>query len=290
MLHSDGKAEKLLWILAVLPTVVQCRVAVASPDSITTVLAGGSVHFPILHVSEDKYEVTLWKTSPNQLNILAWMSDRPESPYVIHPSYRNRVHFRSDGVIEMRGINMSDQGTYEVQTNYFGRELRNRDREQFEIHVVEPVSEPTVEISRNASHVTLNCSALGTGQVTYRWERQTDAAGGNVTFHGALLFLQNDGLSGHTYNCIAENCCSRQISLPVSADLNPASESRNYWASVLSFIVLSVVVMLILGQHLLRKSVLIGQAHPETKGQESSSEDDGSDCPLRKSRGSSDPV
>ncbi|XP_072890804.1 uncharacterized protein [Hemitrygon akajei] len=288
MLHSDGKAEKLLWILAVLPTVVQCRAAVASPALITTVLAGESVHFPILHVSEDKYEVTLGKTSPNQLKILAWMSDRPESPYVIRPSYRNRIHFRRDGVIEMRGIKQSDQGTYEVQTNYFGRELRNRAREQFEIHVVEPVSEPIVEISRNASHVTLNCTALGNGQITYRWERQTEAAGGNYTFHGALLILQNDGLSGHTYNCIAENCCSRQISLPVSADLNPASESRNYWASVLSFIVLSVVVMLILGLCLLRKYVLI--AHPETEGQESSSDDEGSDCPLRKSRGSSDPV
>ncbi|XP_072890840.1 uncharacterized protein [Hemitrygon akajei] len=290
MLHSDGKAERLLWILAVLPTVVQCRAAVAFPALITTVPAGGSVHFPILHVSEDKYELTLWKTSPNQLKILAWMSDRPESPYVIRPPYRNRIHFRSDGVIEMRGIKQSDQGTYEVQTNYFRGELRSSDLDQFEIHVVEPVSEPIVEISRNASHVTLNCTALGNGQITYRWERQTDAAGGNYTFHGALLILQNDGLSGHTYNCIAENCCSRQISLPVSADLNPASESRNYWASVLSFTVLSVVVMLILGLCLLRKSVLISQAHPETEGQESSSDDEGSDCPLRKSRGSSDPV
>ncbi|XP_062903450.1 uncharacterized protein LOC134346078 [Mobula hypostoma] len=294
MPHSDGKAEMLLWILTVLPTVVQCRAAVVSPDSITTVPVGGSVHFPILHGSEDKYEVTLGKTSPNQLKILAWMSDRPESPYVIRPSYRNRIHFRRDGVIEMRGIKMSDQGTYEVQTNYFGRELRKRDRDQFEIHVVEPVSEPIVEISRNASHVTLNCTALGSGQITYRWERQTDAAVGNDTVHGALLVLQNDGLSGHTYNCIAEDCCSRQISLPVSADFNPASKSRNYWASVLSFTVVPVIVMLILGLYLLRKSVPMGQAHPETKGQESSSEDggsdEGSDRPILESRGSSDPV
>ncbi|XP_062903453.1 uncharacterized protein LOC134346081 [Mobula hypostoma] len=251
MPHSDGKAEMLLWILTVLPTVVQCRAAVASSDSITTVPVGGSIHFPILHASEDKYEVTLGKTSPNQLKILAWMSNRPETPYVIRPSYRNRIHFRRDGVIEMQGIKTSDQGTYEVQTNYFGRELRNRDRDQFEIHVVEPVSEPVVEISRNTSHITLKCTALGSGQITYRWERQTDAAVGNDTVHGALLVLQNDGLSGHTYNCIAEDCCSRQISLPVSADFNPASKSRNYWASVLSF---TVVVMLILGLYLLRKS------------------------------------
>ncbi|XP_062903940.1 uncharacterized protein LOC134346493 isoform X2 [Mobula hypostoma] len=250
MPHSNGKAEMLLWILTVLPTVVQCRAAMASPDSITTVPVGGSVHFPILHGSEDMYEVTLEKTSSNQLKIVAWMSDRPQSPYVIQPSYMNRIHFRRDGVIEMRGIKMSDQGTYEVQTNYFGRELRNRDLDQFEIHVFEPVSEPIVEISRNASHVTLNCTALGSRQITYRWERQTDAAVGNDTFHGALLVLQDDGLSGHIDNCIAEDCCSRQISLPVSVDFNPASKSRNDWASVLSF---TVVVILILGLYLLRK-------------------------------------
>ncbi|XP_051899646.1 SLAM family member 9-like isoform X1 [Pristis pectinata] len=258
MQHSSGKAGELLWILAALHSVTLCRAtASASVDSVTTIPVGGSIRFPILHSSEEKYEVTLGQISPSNLKILAWKSDSPETPYVIRPSYRHRVHFQQGDFIELRDVQLSDHGTYEVQTNYFGSELRNRDREQFELCVGELVSEPEVQITRNSSHLTLSCSAVSSSSITYRWESWTDTGVGNYTFYGTVLYLLNDGLNGHTYTCIAEDRCSLQSSHPVTANLPRVDRvigSRSYWTIILVLLVLAVLGILVL--LLLRKSLL----------------------------------
>ncbi|XP_078272334.1 uncharacterized protein LOC144603066 [Rhinoraja longicauda] len=74
----------------------------------------------------------MWRVHPD-LPILDWKSYSPESPSWIHPSYRDRVRFRLDGY---RAVGPCDQGTYEIETNYYGRELRNHDVVHFELLVV----------------------------------------------------------------------------------------------------------------------------------------------------------
>ncbi|XP_032905343.1 uncharacterized protein LOC116991099 [Amblyraja radiata] len=143
-----------------LHTAALCRAGTAAiAGSITTVPVGGTVRFPVLHHSQERFEVAMGRVHPD-LAILAWKSDSLEYPYIVRPSYRDRVRFRRDTFIKLGAVRSGDQGTYEVQTNYLGRELRNRDRERFELRVVEPMSTPTVEVSYNSSHLTVNCSTF----------------------------------------------------------------------------------------------------------------------------------
>ncbi|XP_078252028.1 uncharacterized protein LOC144591896, partial [Rhinoraja longicauda] len=180
------------------------------------------------------------------LAILAWRSDSPEDPYLIRPSYRARVRFRPHDFIELRSVGLGDQGTYEVQTNYFGRELRNRDRERFELRVVEPMSTPTVEVSRNSSHVTLHCSTASGCPVTYRWERRSQDPGvGNATFPGAVLHLPDPdpGQRTCTYTCVAEDCCSsRAVPAALHYSVRPGG-SRSRWAILFAVILLAVILL-----------------------------------------------
>ncbi|XP_078272316.1 hepatic and glial cell adhesion molecule-like isoform X2 [Rhinoraja longicauda] len=96
---------------------------------------GGMVRFPVQPHSHEKIRVSMWRLHPD-LPILDWKSYSPESPSCIHPSYRDRVRFRLDGEIELWAVGLGDQGTYEIETNYFDREPRNRDVEHFELRVV----------------------------------------------------------------------------------------------------------------------------------------------------------
>ncbi|XP_078272324.1 uncharacterized protein LOC144603059 isoform X2 [Rhinoraja longicauda] len=96
---------------------------------------GGMVRFPVQPHSHEKIRVSMWRLHPD-LPILGWKSYSPESPSWIHPSYGDRVRFRLDGEIELWAVGLGDQGTYEIETNYFDREPRNRDVEHFELRVV----------------------------------------------------------------------------------------------------------------------------------------------------------
>ncbi|XP_055522286.1 uncharacterized protein LOC129716439 [Leucoraja erinacea] len=220
-----------------LHTAALCRAGTAATaGSITTIPVGGTVMFPVLHHSQERFEVAMGRVHPD-LAILAWKSDSPEYPYMVRPSYRNRVHFRRDTFIELRAVRPGDQGTYEVQTNYLGKELRNRDREHFELRVIEPMSTPTVEVSHNSSHLTLNCSTTSGCPVTYRWERRSQDPGvGNATFPGAVLYLQHPGQHICAYSCVAEDCCSsRAVPAMLHCNAQPRG-SMSRWVIVLSVV------------------------------------------------------
>ncbi|XP_032903451.1 hepatocyte cell adhesion molecule-like [Amblyraja radiata] len=252
MRRSIWKAGCLLRLLAGLHTAALCRVGTsATAGSITTVPVGGTVRFPVLHHSQERFEVAMGRIHPD-LAILAWKSDSPEYPYMVRPSYRDRVHFRRDAFIELRALRPGDQGTYEVQINYLGRDLRNRDRERFELRVVEPMSTPTVEVSRNSSHLTLDCSTVSGCPVTYRWERRSQDPGvGNATFPGAVLYLPDPGqhTCTCTYTCIAEDCCSRRVSDAFPATLLSVAlpgGSKSRWAIVLSVFLLAAILLAVI--------------------------------------------
>ncbi|XP_055521466.1 uncharacterized protein LOC129715620 [Leucoraja erinacea] len=244
MRRSIGKVDGLMWLLAGLHTAALCRAGTAATaGSITTIPVGGTVMFPILHHSQERFEVAMGRVHPD-LAILAWKSDSPEYPYMVRPSYRNRVRFRRDTFIELRAVRPGDQGTYEVQTNYLGKELRDRDREHFELRVIEPMSTPTVEVSHNSSHLTLNCSTTSGCPVTYRWERRSQDPGvGNATFPGAVLYLPHPGQHTCAYSCVAEDCCSsRAVPATLHCHAQPRG-SRSRWVIVLSVSLLAVILL-----------------------------------------------
>ncbi|XP_078272260.1 uncharacterized protein LOC144603009 [Rhinoraja longicauda] len=93
------------------------------------------VRFPVQPHSHEKIRVSMWRVRPD-LPILDWKSGSPESPSWIDPSYRDRVRFRLDGIIELWDVGLGDQGTYEIETNYYGREPRNHDVVHFELLVI----------------------------------------------------------------------------------------------------------------------------------------------------------
>ncbi|XP_078272325.1 uncharacterized protein LOC144603060 isoform X1 [Rhinoraja longicauda] len=136
MRRSLCTAVHLLCLLAGLHTAALCGTRTsATVGSVTTVPVGGTVRFPVQPHSHEKITVAMWRLHPD-LPILDWKSYSPESPSRIHPSYRVRVRFRLDGIIELWAVGLGDQGTYERETNYFGSEPRNRDVDHFELRVV----------------------------------------------------------------------------------------------------------------------------------------------------------
>ncbi|XP_032883425.1 uncharacterized protein LOC116977168 [Amblyraja radiata] len=240
---SICKTMGLLWLLTGLYTVELYRAGmVATVGSITTIPVGGTVRFPLLHYSQEKVKVRMRRIDP-YIGILGWKSNSPEFPHWINSSYRDRVHFRRDAFIELRAVGPSDQGAYEVQTIYNGSEMWKRDH--FMLRVVEPMSTPTVEVSCNLSHLTLNCSTVSGCLVTYRWEQRSQDPGvENATFPGAVLYLPNTGQLNYTYTCVTEDCCSNHA-VPATLQCNNLPRgSRNRWMIVLTMFLLVVVAVL----------------------------------------------
>ncbi|XP_078271855.1 nuclear factor 7, brain-like [Rhinoraja longicauda] len=104
----------------------------ATVGSVTTVPMGGMVRFPVQPHSHEKIRLSMWRVH-SDLPIMDGKSYSPESPSWITPSYRDRVRFRLDGAIELSAVGPGDQGTYEIETNYYGR---NHDVVHFELRVV----------------------------------------------------------------------------------------------------------------------------------------------------------
>ncbi|XP_032903258.1 uncharacterized protein LOC116989788 [Amblyraja radiata] len=264
MRPSVCKAVGQLWLLTGLYTVAMCRAGTtATAGSITTVPVGGSVRFPLLHHSLERFRVAMGRLHPYH-GILAWKSSSPESPHWVNPSYRDRVCFQRDAFIELRALGPGDQGTYEIETIYFGRELYNLDN--FELRVVEPMSTPTVEVSCNSSHLTLICSTVSGFPVTYRWERRSQDPGvGNATFPGAVLYLLDPGLLNYTYTCVTEDCCSRYtVNATLPCDILPG-EPWSGWQIAVAVLIGGVLILIIFAVWLRhRRSVSMQNAldHP----------------------------
>ncbi|XP_067884133.1 SLAM family member 9-like [Heterodontus francisci] len=254
MKYSDWKAMEILRLFAVLHCITLCSAATSAPlNSVANLRTGEDVRFPINYHSDEKYEVTFRRRSPISLKILAWNSEQPDRPYRIHPYYTQRVQFHRDGFIELQSVHLDDEGVYEIQTDYLGRQLRNNNQDLFELHVFEPVSQPLVVITGNcSSNRKLNCSISRGTKVTCRWQSQSVDGVSNYTFHGAVLQLGNlRGQEPHTYTCIVENPVSEESSEPVTAELCDGDQDRgprNHWISVLiaafSFIILASVMAL----------------------------------------------
>ncbi|XP_032890264.1 uncharacterized protein LOC116981362 [Amblyraja radiata] len=245
MRPSDCKAVGLLRLLAGLYTVALCRAGTtATRGSITTRCK--AVRFPLRHDSQEK--LVMSRLNPN-IGILGWKSSSPEYPHIVISSYKDRIIFRRDAFIELRDVGPGDQGTYEI--SYYGRKLFDRDL--FELRVVEPMSTPTVGVSCNSSHLTLNCFTVSGCSVTYQWERRSQDPGvGNATFPRAIMRLLNTGQ--HNNTCIAEDCCSSHA---VTAKLlchTPLGGSWTGW--MIAAVVLIPVVVLILAFSLHRWRVL----------------------------------
>ncbi|XP_078394326.1 hepatic and glial cell adhesion molecule-like isoform X1 [Cetorhinus maximus] len=241
---------EILGLFAVLHCITLCGAELsASPRSVTNLRVGEDVRFPINHRSDGQYEVTFKRKSPVGLKVLAWNSENPETPYRIHPQYRDRVRFQRDVFVEMQGVRFDDEGVYEIQTDYLGNQLRVNDQDLFELRVFEPVSRPMVVITGNCN---LNCSApRGTG-VTCRWKRQSADGVGDDTFYGAVLPLGNmSELEPHTYRCIAENPVSVEMSGPLTMGLCNGDQDRgprNHWifflVPALSLVILVSAIVL----------------------------------------------
>ncbi|XP_055486229.1 uncharacterized protein LOC129693427 [Leucoraja erinacea] len=243
MRPSVCKAVGLLWLLTGLHTATAlCRAGTAATES--TILVGGSVRFPLRNDSQGMFEVVMGRLHP-YIGILAWKSNSPESPHWVNQSYRDRVSFQRDAFIELRAVGPGDQGTYEIQTIYFGRELYNVDN--FELRVVEPMSTPTVEVSCNLSHLTLNCSTVSGCPVTYRWERRSQDPGvGNTTFPGAVLYLLDPGQLNYTYTCVTEDCCSRYtVNATLHCDILPG-EPWSGWQIAVAVLIGGGLILIIL--------------------------------------------
>ncbi|XP_067829768.1 SLAM family member 9-like [Heptranchias perlo] len=249
MKHSDWKTVEILRLFAVLHWITLCRAAIsASPNCITKLPTGEDIRFPINHYSDEKHEVTFRRRSPIRLKIMAWKSDRPERPYVTHPYYRHRVQFHKDGFFELQNVQLYDGGMYEIQTDYLGKQLRNKDRDPFDLWAFEPVSRPVVVITGNcSSNFKLNCSTARGTNVTHRWEKQSAHGVSTYTFNGAVLQLGNTSeQEPHTYTCIVENPVSKETSDPVTAELcdgERARGPRSHWIAVLILAIALVILV-----------------------------------------------
>ncbi|XP_078064782.1 SLAM family member 9-like [Mustelus asterias] len=246
---------------------VSCAVISASLNSVTNLRVGDDIRFPLPQLASEKQEVTFKRRSPVDFKILAWNSETPERPYRIHPRYSQRVQYQPGGFTQIRNVTLSDEGVYELRTDYLGERLRDSHYSVFELRVFEPVSRPMVVVSSNC---TMNCSHSGGKQVTCRWRGRTTDGFRNYTFRGAVLQLRNRSQAEFlTYTCIVENPVSWKISQPVTPQLctvNPA-RSRNDWMGFLApaFCLVTLSLVFVLGFRRQRRAI---QSDPNSGGVE----------------------
>ncbi|XP_038673377.1 hepatocyte cell adhesion molecule-like [Scyliorhinus canicula] len=192
------------------------------PDTITNAIAGEQVQFPIQHQGSDQYDVTFTSKSPVHFNIFTWKSNNPEKLLIVHPLYKHRVRIVS-GVVILNDVQVDDTGEYEINIDYYGKEVENGDQNTFRMQVFEPVSQPETAILGNCAsspHVTLNCSVSNGTNVMIHWEKLSMSGVLNETYDGTLLVIDCvTEEEQHVYRCVAQNPVSNATSNPMTGSL-----------------------------------------------------------------------
>ncbi|XP_078066243.1 SLAM family member 5-like [Mustelus asterias] len=197
------------------------------PDTITNATTGEQVQFPIQYNGTGQYDVTFRLKFPVAFNILTWKSNSPEKLYIVHPLYQHRVGIYSD-LVGLNDVHVNDTGEYEIQINYYGIELKNRDESTFRMEVFKPVSQPETGILGNCSslpNITLSCSVSKETNVLIHWEKVSLSGPPSEIYNGTVLVIDHvTEEEQHVYRCIAENPVSNTTSDPVTVDLHKGSK------------------------------------------------------------------
>ncbi|XP_067898141.1 hepatic and glial cell adhesion molecule-like isoform X2 [Heterodontus francisci] len=225
MKFSDSLNVNIFILTSALNLFVVCGEALfARPDTITNATAGEQVMFPLQYQDgEDQYDVTFRLRFPLAFKILTWKSNNPEKLHIVHPLYQHRVQIHT-GFVVLYNVQVNDTGEYEIQIDYYGTELKNRDQSTFRMQVSEPVSQPVIEILGNcvsAPNITLSCSVSKGTNVIIHWEKVSLSGVLNETYDVALLVIDCvTEEQQHAYRCIAENPVSNITSNRVTIDLH----------------------------------------------------------------------
>ncbi|XP_072330747.1 hepatic and glial cell adhesion molecule-like isoform X1 [Scyliorhinus torazame] len=191
-------------------------------DTINNAIAGEQALFPIQHQGTDQYDVTFRSKSPVAFKIFTWKSNNPEELHIVHPLYKHRVVI-DGGFVMLNDVQVDDNGEYEINIDYYGTELKNRDESTFRMQVFEPVSQPETAILGNcksSSNITLNCFVSNGTNVMMHWEKLSLFGVLNETYDGTLLVIDCvTEEEQYVYRCIAENPVSNATSDPLTVSL-----------------------------------------------------------------------
>ncbi|XP_072330736.1 hepatic and glial cell adhesion molecule-like isoform X2 [Scyliorhinus torazame] len=191
-------------------------------DTINNAIAGEQALFPIQHQGTDQYDVTFRSKSPVAFKIFTWKSNNPEELHIVHPLYKHRVGI-DGGFVMLNDVQVDDNGEYEINIDYYGTELKNRDESTFRMQVFEPVSQPETAILGNcksSSNITLNCFVSNGTNVMMHWEKLSLFGVLNETYDGTLLVIDCvTEEEQYVYRCIAENPVSNATSDPLTVSL-----------------------------------------------------------------------
>ncbi|XP_078066238.1 SLAM family member 5-like [Mustelus asterias] len=206
----------------------------ARPDIITNTPVGEQVQFPIQYNGTDQYDITFRLKFPVRFKILTWKSNSPQRLHFVHPLYQHSVGIYSDLVV-LNDVHVNDTGEYEIQIDYYGIELKNRDESTFRMQVFEPVSQPVTAILGdcvNSSNITLRCSVSKGTNYLIHWEKVSMSGVLSETYDVTVLVIDCvTEVQQQSYRCTAANPVSNATSDPVTVDLsnraNPNGERNN---------------------------------------------------------------
>ncbi|XP_072330743.1 hepatic and glial cell adhesion molecule-like isoform X6 [Scyliorhinus torazame] len=191
-------------------------------DTINNAIAGEQALFPIQHQGTDQYDVTFRSKSPVAFKIFTWKSNNPEELHIVHPLYKHRVGI-DGGFVMLNDVQVDDNGEYEINIDYYGTELKNRDESTFRMQVFEPVSQPETAILGNctsSTNITLKCSVFSGTNAMIHWEMLSLSGVLNEAYDGTLLVIDCvTEEEQHVYRCLAENPVSNATSNPVTVSL-----------------------------------------------------------------------
>ncbi|XP_059845684.1 hepatic and glial cell adhesion molecule-like [Hypanus sabinus] len=240
-------------LVSVFHLILVCRGALyARPGTVTNAAAGQTVMFPIEHQSnEDQYDVTFRLTFPQLFNIFIWTSNNPDNLHIVHPHYKHRTTIKNGSVV-LYDMQVSDNGEYQIRTDYYGVELKNHDQSTFTIQVFEPVSQPvakTFSHGQNAPNITLNCSVSNAKAVMIYWEK--------ISFSGVIIeTYTNSSLvvdcatedEQYEYRCIAKNPISNASSSEISinsCNTRNLNDKRNYLMILIPLVMMMMAISLL---------------------------------------------
>ncbi|XP_038672501.1 hepatocyte cell adhesion molecule-like [Scyliorhinus canicula] len=245
----DSLHVHIFKLASVFQLFVPCGEAlIARTDTITNTPAGEPVQFPIQYQGTDQHDVTFRLKFPLPLKILTWKSKYPEKLHIVHPLYQYRVEIHADFVM-LNDVHVNDTGEYEVQIDYYGIELKNRDESTFRMQVFEPVSQPETMIlgdCTSSSNITLNCSvSKGTNYLIY-WEK-VSSSGVLETYDVTVLVIDCvTEEEQRMYRCIAENPVSNATSDRVTVSLYSGANLNGRRKYLMVLIPVAVVAVLVL--------------------------------------------